>query len=83
MSGMNQPTLPIPCPGDWATRSAVAEHLDVDPATVSRIAAAGRLTVHTPRTATYEAPRPMYWWPEVLEYARAREIVTGPRQETL
>jgi hypothetical protein len=76
---MNAPKLPLPNPEDWATRTAVAEKLDVDVATVTRMVAAGRLTAYHPRLGAAESMRAMFWWPEVLEYDAARRTVRGER----
>lgn len=76
MCDMNAPTLPIPNPADWATRSAVAAHLDVDVATVTRMATSGRLTPYYPRD-TGTSRITLFWWPEVIELGKARKVALG------
>ena len=78
MGDMNNLTLPPPNPNEWATRSAVAAHLGVDPVTVYRWSQSGKLTGYQPRTAGSERAVPvLFWWPEVLELHAARLRVTG------
>lgn len=73
---MNNLTLPLPNPNDWATRSAVAAELGVDPVTVYRWSLAGKLTAYNPRTAGSErAARSLFYWPEVLAFKAARQLV--------
>jgi hypothetical protein len=67
-----QTELPIPDPAAWMTRTAAAARLNVDPATVSRWAAAGILTAHYPQRAPDENGQPMFWAAEVDELAAAR-----------
>lgn len=66
--------LPIPNPDDWLTRAAAAEILGVDPATVTRMVTAGRLSVYWPRGANHEQRPALYWLPEVKTLAEARRI---------
>lgn len=70
----HDPQLPIPNPDDWLTRNAAAEILGVDPATVTRMVTAGRLTAYCPRGGNGEQRPTLYWLPEVRTLAEARRI---------
>jgi predicted site-specific integrase-resolvase len=68
MFRMNDQTLPIPNPSDWATMRAAAEVLGVDYQTVHRWRSEGLLTAH--RTL---GGAPICWMPEVLDLKAARD----------
>jgi predicted site-specific integrase-resolvase len=74
-----QDELPIPDLERWMTRTAVAERLHVDKATVSRWAAAGVLTAYTPRRAPGESAQQLFYVTEVEELAAARRKMAGRR----
>jgi hypothetical protein len=66
--------LPLPNPEEWLTRGAAAVMLGVDPATVSRMAADGRLRSYSPVSAPEENAPIIMWLPEVAALAEARRI---------
>lgn len=74
MCGMKaqQTELPIPDATIWMTRTAVAERLGVDPATVSRWVRFGILTVYSPQSGATETCQPLFWVVQVDEVEAAR-----------
>lgn len=74
---MKQQTLPLPNPGDWATKTGAAELLGVTWHTVGRMIADGRLTAYAPLGARNSEH--LLWVPELLELVNARARATPPR----
>lgn len=76
---MNNQTLPIPNPGDWATHAGAALLLDVSTATVKRMARDGRLIAYAPMGARPD--QHLFWVPAVLQLveaiARSRPATRG------
>jgi len=72
---MNNQTLPLPNPKDWATIDGVAERLGVSRRTVSRMATDGVLTAYKPHQGRAYRPLVLFWVPEVDELHQARRRV--------
>ncbi len=77
LAGMNQPTLPMPNPGDWMTVNAAATLLTVDRRTIDRLIDKGTLTVHRPYAGPGEKPPLLLWRAEVLQVMSARRRLAG------
>lgn len=71
MFDMSQQVLPLPNPGDWATKAGAAALLDVNLRTIDRMIEDGRLTPHAPLGA--RNAEHLLWVPEVLELVKARK----------
>lgn len=77
LTGMNQPSLPLPNPADWMTVNAAACLLSVDRRTVDRLIDKGTLTVHRPYAGPGEKPPLLLWRDEVLQVMSARRRLAG------
>lgn len=71
--------LPVPDVAVWMTRTAVAERLGIDPATVSRWVRLGILDAYSPQSGTTESCQPLFWSGQVDQIAAARATLGGRR----
>lgn len=77
MPAMNATTALLPNPYDFMTVSAVAQLLNVDRRTVTRMIERGTLTGYQPVSATGEKPPVMIWRDEAMHVMSARAKLSG------